>query len=323
MIEINQVSKSYGHVEAVNKVSFEVPKGKTFVLLGTSGCGKTTLLRMINGLVKPDSGNVIIDGTDIDDHNIISLRRKIGYVIQDIGLFPHYTVFDNIALVPRLVKTQEKEISRRVAYFLDKLNIPFDTYAHKYPHELSGGQQQRVGLARALIAAPPILLMDEPFGALDPITRREIRNDFNNLEELSEKTTVMVTHDILEAVLLGDHICLMDKATVQQIGSSKEIIFQPKNEFVRSFISGRLVELELHVTKLKDVLDFLPPHNDVSIPTVKFGLHDSLMSILTSLSNDSDSNHGLINDGRVRIVFDFASIMEAFSVFKSNPNSRR
>jgi len=249
MIRAEQLLKRFGDTIAVNKVSFKVSQGETMALLGPSGCGKTTTLRMINKLVQPDSGQLFIDDTEVTHLQPEVLRRSIGYVLQHHGLFPHYTVAENVAIVPRLLKWSRQKIEQRAEELFIKLNLnPY--LKNQYPAALSGGQQQRVGLARALMANPPVLLMDEPFGALDNLTRIRIRKEFMELDELRRKTVVMVTHDIQEAFEMADQICLMDKGTVMQLGTPEELLFQPANSFVEDFLKDQRLLLELKALKI-------------------------------------------------------------------------
>lgn len=238
MIEVAHLHKSFGNTIAVKDISFEVKEGENLILLGTSGCGKTTTLRMLNHLILPTSGNIRINGQDIQSIQPEKLRRGIGYVMQQTGLFPHYTVSENIAIVPKLEKWPKEKIQARTQELMQKLGLSYEEHAHMFPHELSGGQQQRVGIARALAANPPILLMDEPFGALDPITRQKIRNDFNEVDELKRKTIIMVTHDVQDAFALATRICLMDKGSIVQLGTPEELRENPVNDFVNRFLKG-------------------------------------------------------------------------------------
>lgn len=257
MIELKGISKKFGDTQAVNHVSFKVAEKETLVLLGTSGCGKTTTLKMINRLIEPDGGQIFINGENITDQNPDGLRKGIGYVMQNIGLFPHYTIAENIALVPKLLKWEKEKIKTRTQELIQKLHLPESTLA-MYPHELSGGQQQRVGLARALVTDPSVLLMDEPFGALDNVTRTSIQKEFKALEELKRKTIVMVTHDVQEAFELADRICLMDKGEVVQIGTPKELLYRPINDFARNFLAGQRLALEFKVINIQDIWTYLP-----------------------------------------------------------------
>jgi osmoprotectant transport system ATP-binding protein len=259
MIKTEGLTRHFGDFTAVDQVSFDLAKGETLALIGPSGCGKTTTLKMINRLIKPSAGQVIVNGTDVTEQPVVQLRRQMGYVIQDMGLFPHYTVAENIGVVPKLLGWDPKRIRDRVKALLEQLGLENGAFAQKYPNELSGGQQQRVGIARALAAEPPIVLMDEPFGALDPLTRTQIRQDFMELEELRSKTTIMVTHDIEEAFEMGTKVCLLDAGKVQQLGPPEALLMEPANDFVKAFVSEKAAQLELRSTKLGDVFAQLQP----------------------------------------------------------------
>ncbi len=258
MIKVEHLSKHFGKVKAVDDISFEVKEHENLILLGTSGCGKTTTLKMINRLIEPSRGEIFIDGKNIFEQSPEILRRGIGYVLQNNGLFPHYTVAENIAIVPQLLQWDKKRTEKRVAELLEKLHLTTD-YLTAYPNELSGGQQQRVGLARALVADPSVLLMDEPFGALDNVTRSKIHQEFKALDELKRKTIIMVTHDVQEAFELGDHICLMDKGKIVQDDTPAGLLFKPKNDFVRGFLQEQRLQLEFKTVKLFDVWGWLAP----------------------------------------------------------------
>lgn len=258
MIKVSHVSKSFSHGKnAVNDLSFEVRPGETLVLLGTSGCGKTTTLRMINRLLIPDKGDIFIQEKNISAETPETLRRSMGYVLQNTGLFPHYTVLENIGVVPQLLGWDKARIRSRALALLEKLGLPPASYADVYPQQLSGGQQQRVGLARALAADPPILLMDEPFGALDPLTRISVRKEFKLLDELNSKTIILVTHDVEEAFELGNRICVMNEGRIQQLGTATELLFSPANAFVRHFLDKQRLELELKSLRLRDIWPYL------------------------------------------------------------------
>lgn len=234
MISVRSLTKHFGKVKAVDDISFEVAEQETLILLGTSGSGKTTTLKMLNRLIEPTSGSIFINQQNILEQKPEVLRLGIGYVLQNIGLFPHYTVEQNISIVPQLLKWDKKRTAHRIHELLEKLHLS-PSQLHTYPAELSGGQQQRVGLARALAANPPVLLMDEPFGALDNVTKAKIRKEFKELDELKKKTIIMVTHDVQEAFELGDQICLMDAGKIVQLGKPTELLFKPKNKFVKDF----------------------------------------------------------------------------------------
>jgi len=235
MIELTNLTKRFATHTAVDNVSITVGKGETLVLLGTSGCGKTTTLKMINRLIEPTSGSIRVAGVDVRQQAGPDFRRRIGYVIQDGGLFPHYTVAEAIATVPKLLGWNEADSQQRTRELVGKLQLP-ESLLTRYPAELSGGQRQRVGLARALAAHPPVVLMDEPFGALDPFTRRHVRRELFGLNELKETTVVLVTHDVSEALELADRIVLMDKGRIVQIGPPNELLNHPATDFVRDFL---------------------------------------------------------------------------------------
>lgn len=259
MIKLDHVVKNFGpQKKAVNDLSLEIADGETLVLLGTSGCGKTTTLRMINRLLEPDSGHIYVNGKEIRQLAPEILRRSIGYVLQNTGLFPHYTVSENIAIVPSLLGWDKATIQQRVITLMDKLHLSPSEYADAWPQQLSGGQQQRVGLARALAADPPVLLMDEPFGALDPLTRISVRREFKALDELSNRTIILVTHDVEEAFELGSRICLMNEGSIQQLGTPLELLRRPANEFVTAFLARQRLQLELKALKIKDLWPWLP-----------------------------------------------------------------
>ena len=262
MIVANNISKRFNGIKAVDKISFEVKEGETLVLLGTSGCGKTTTLRMLNRLIEPDTGDVLINGKNIQSQSITELRRNMGYVLQHHGLFPHYTVSENIGIVPQLLHWEKEKSRERTKVLMEKLQLPV-SLTNAYPSELSGGQAQRVGLARALAANPHILLMDEPFGALDPITRVEIRKELKQLDELKKKTIVLVTHDVQEAFELGDIICLMKNGSIEQIGEPASFLYKPATAFVSQFMEQERLQLILKSVLIKDAWNLLPVSNGV------------------------------------------------------------
>ncbi|TYS68846.1 ABC transporter ATP-binding protein [Sutcliffiella horikoshii] len=240
MITFQNVTKTYEDgTTAVQSINLEIKEGEFFVLIGPSGCGKTTTLKMINRLHNVTNGDILIDGKSISEHNIHELRWNIGYVLQQIALFPHMTIEENISIVPELKSWKKADISKRVDELLELVGLEPSTYKKRKPSELSGGQQQRVGVARALAANPPIILMDEPFSALDPLSREQLQQDFLSLKKKIQKTIVFVTHDMNEALTLGDRICLMKDGEAVQVGTPEEFINNPKNDFVKSFIGNR------------------------------------------------------------------------------------
>lgn len=235
MITFNKVIKKFGEKIAVNNLDMEIKTGEITMLIGPSGCGKTTTLKMINRLIDVTDGTILIKGESIYALDVVQLRRKIGYVIQEVGLFPHMNVYDNIAIVPRLLKWQESVIQKRVEELLDLVTLN-TSYMYKYPLQLSGGERQRVGLARALAADPEILLMDEPFGAIDPINRAKLHDSFLSIQEQIQKTIVFVTHDINEAIKLGDRIAIIKQGNLVQYDTVETILYEPANEFVEKLL---------------------------------------------------------------------------------------
>lgn len=242
MIKFENVSKRYGRRTIINNLSFEIPDGRFAVLIGPSGCGKTTTLKMINRLIEPDEGKIFVGGSDIDTVDKVKLRREIGYVIQQIGLFPNMTVAENICVVPKLLKYDKERCDKIVRDMLEMVDMPYDEYAHKYPGEMSGGQQQRIGVLRALAASPPIVLMDEPFGALDPMTRESLQDEIKKLQKKLGKTIVFVTHDMGEALKLADTIIFMEKGEIVQMAPPEEMLEAPASDLVRSFLGKHLPE---------------------------------------------------------------------------------
>ena len=315
-IVVDRVSKIFGNKVAVDNISFTVDEGENVVLLGTSGCGKTTTLRMINRLTEVTSGSISVAGKNIEDVSPEELRRSIGYVLQHNGLFPHYTIAENIAIVPELLKWPKQKIIKRTAELLEQLRLPQD-YLSLYPQQLSGGQQQRVGLARALAADPPVLLMDEPFGALDAVTRAGITHEFSQLEVLKNKTIVLVTHDIREAFDLGDKILLMDKGKIVQEGSPADLLFNPVNNFVSSFFEDQRMQLELNAVLLKDIWDYLPSINQGEITDGIIEIDDNVWQALYLLSNKKNKSIVLHNALTAEMkTANYDSLFTAFSDYK-------
>ncbi|NTU26260.1 betaine/proline/choline family ABC transporter ATP-binding protein [Bacillus tequilensis] len=243
MLTLENVSKTYkGGKKAVNNVNLKIEKGEFICFIGPSGCGKTTTMKMINRLIEPSAGKIFIDGENIMEQDPVELRRKIGYVIQQIGLFPHMTIQQNISLVPKLLKWPEHKRKERARELLKLVDMGPE-YLDRYPHELSGGQQQRIGVLRALAAEPPLILMDEPFGALDPITRDSLQEEFKKLQKTLHKTIVFVTHDMDEAIKLADRIVILKAGEIVQVGTPDDILRNPADEFVEEFIGKeRLIQ---------------------------------------------------------------------------------
>jgi osmoprotectant transport system ATP-binding protein len=262
MITLEHASKVFAAhgqtVRAVDDVSFEVAEGELVVLIGPSGSGKTTTMRMINRLETISSGRIVVNGRDIRTLDVVELRRGIGYVIQQGGLFPHFTVADNVAVVPRLLGWSGERRRRRAEELLALVGLPPAQFADRYPRQLSGGQQQRVGVARALAADPPIVLMDEPFGAVDPITRKQLQRELRRIQAEVRKTIVFVTHDISEAFLLGDRIVLMSDGRVIQDGTPADLLRQPAEPFVTAFIGEDRGLRSLEFTRLAELAHDAP-----------------------------------------------------------------
>jgi osmoprotectant transport system ATP-binding protein len=258
MIRLEALTKTYatpkGNVTAVDAVSFEVHEGETCVLLGPSGCGKTTTLRMINRLVAPTSGRVFLSGRDTGTVDPVELRRGIGYVIQQIGLFPNMTVAENIGVVPRLLGWDAARRRRRAQELLSLLGLPPEDFADRYPNELSGGQAQRIGVARALAVDPPVLLMDEPFAALDPVNREAIQDEFLRMQRKLRKTILFVSHDIDEAVKMADRIAIFHSGRLVQFATPDDMLAHPANAFVASFVGSDRTLKRLRLIRVREVV---------------------------------------------------------------------
>ena len=239
---------------AVRDVSFDVQKGEFVVLLGPSGCGKTTLMRMVNRLIEPSSGRIEVEGREIHDIPVTDLRRHIGYVIQQVGLFPHMTVAQNVAVVPKLLGWPKSRIEPRIDELLELVALSPTEYRRRYPRQLSGGQQQRVGIARAMAADPEILLMDEPFGAIDAITRADLQNELLTIQQKVSKTVIFVTHDVEEALRLADRIAVMRSGTVVQYGRPVELLTHPADDFVRALLGTHDVLRQLSLVPVRELM---------------------------------------------------------------------
>ncbi|WP_349728418.1 betaine/proline/choline family ABC transporter ATP-binding protein [Peribacillus frigoritolerans] len=259
MLKIENVSKIYkGGKKAVKNISLDIKKGEFICFIGPSGCGKTTTMKMINRLIEPSEGKILINGENILDKDPVELRRQIGYVIQQIGLFPHMTILENITLVPKLLKWNEQKKKERALELLQLVDMGPE-YLERYPYELSGGQQQRIGVLRALASNPPLILMDEPFGALDPITRDALQEEFKNLQRTLDKTIVFVTHDMDEAIKLADRIVILRAGEIVQVGTPDEILRNPANEFVEEFIGkDRLLQTRPNVELVEQIMSRHP-----------------------------------------------------------------
>jgi osmoprotectant transport system ATP-binding protein len=284
-IAFHQVSKHYRGASkpAVEGVSFEVEEGSICMLLGTSGSGKTTLLRMVNRLIEPTAGTIYIDGRNILEENPILLRRRIGYVIQQVGLFPHMTIAENVRITAQIAGWSKARIEARVDELLSLVGLEPAEYRKRFPRQLSGGQQQRVGLARALAADPAILLMDEPFGALDAITREHLQDELLRIQHEMHKTILFVTHDVEEAFRLGDRIAVMTEGHLAQIGSPVDLLLQPANDFVRRLVGADNIQRQLQYLPVTSAMSpaSVPSAND-SAPRCSSAttLLDALMMLI-------------------------------------------
>ena len=238
MIELKDVSKSWdgGKTFAVKDISFVVEEGTVLALLGGSGSGKSTTVKMINRLIEPTSGHILVNGDDVTTQDAVQLRRRIGYVFQAIGLFPHRTVAENVAMVPRLLGQNPADFNHRIDELLELVHLPASEYGDRYPDQLSGGQRQRVGFARALAGDAKVMLLDEPFGALDPVTRDSLQTEFKSIQQELSLTAVVVTHDMAEALLLADHIAVMNEGDIIRHGTPRELLRDPGNEYVAQLL---------------------------------------------------------------------------------------
>ncbi len=311
MIEIADLTKRYGSFTAVDSVSLTVEQGQFTVLLGPSGSGKTTVLRMINRMVEPTSGRVLLNGVDTATMRPESLRRTMGYVIQNTGLFPNMTIRRNVATVPRLLGWDRRRIEERVSEMLDLVGLDPDTYASKYPHQLSGGEAQRVGVARALAADPPVLLMDEPFGAVDPLTRERLQLEMKRLHAKLRKTIVFVTHDIDEAVLLADRIALLREGHLEQYAAPEKLWIEPASEFVKGFF-GENLGLRIMARHCLSSVPFKPLDPSVSCAAAPH-VEDSvtLKEALAELVGAKATKLIVCHEGAPRGVVDFETLVKA------------
>ncbi|WP_030567906.1 ABC transporter ATP-binding protein [Streptomyces aureocirculatus] len=315
MIRFENVTKRYADgTTAVDDLSFEVAEGELVTLVGPSGCGKTTTMKMVNRLIEPTEGRIFLDGEDISGIDPVQLRRRIGYVIQQIGLFPHKTVLDNTATVPHLLGVKRAKARERAAELLDLVGLDPATFGDRYPEQLSGGQRQRVGVARALAADPPVLLMDEPFGAVDPVVREHLQNEFLRLQQAVRKTVLFVTHDIEEAVRLGDRIAVYGQGRVEQFDTPSTVLGAPATEYVADFVGADRGLKRLSVTPIEEGDLEQPPvvHLDDPLPKDLEGAGARWAVVL-----DGENNlHGWISAEHARVgtgtVREHARRMEAW-----------
>ena len=310
MIRLVGVGKTYpdGTV-AVHHLDLDVPRGEVVVLVGPSGCGKSTTLKMVNRLIEPTQGRILMDGEDITHGDPVALRRRMGYVIQQVGLFPHQTIRANVATVPSLLGWDKKKAGARADELLDLVGLDPAQYATRYPHQLSGGQRQRVGVARALAADPPVLLMDEPFGAVDPVVRTRLQDEFLRLQRDLGKTVMLVTHDIDEAVRVGDRVAVFATGgRLAQYDVPARVLGRPADDFVAEFVGASRGLRRLSVTPI-DVADLEPVGGSAPAETVP--VTGSLEDALATLLRHDDGAVGVTRDGRTIGVLTPASVHRA------------
>lgn len=310
MINFKNVTKIYESgdkkVKAVDNISFHVNEGEICVFLGPSGCGKTTLLRMVNRLISITSGTIEVDGKDVNSVDEIMLRRSIGYVIQQNGLFPNMTIEENICVVPKMLGWDQQKMRKRYNELMEMMGLHPDEYRKRYPYELSGGQQQRVGVARALAADPPVMLMDEPFGALDPVIREHIQNEFLRIQQDVKKTILFVSHDIDEAIKLGDKIAVFNTGELMQFGTPDDILSNPKNDFVRDFIGGDRALKRLTLLKVKDLITKLEDFSTRSrrradLITQTISINENLRTALSFILDTPTGEAWVIDENHKKI----------------------
>ncbi len=310
MIRFEHVEKTFPNgTQAVCDLSLEVAAGETLVLLGTSGSGKTTTMKMVNRLIEPTGGRILLDGVDVMERDPVELRRHIGYAIQHIGLFPHMSVGENIATVPRLVGWTRQQIDARIDQLLEMVGLPQEV-RDRFPQQLSGGQKQRVGVARSLAADPPVVLMDEPFGALDPITRDQLQDEFLALDV--DKTIIFVTHDIFEAVKMGDRIALLDAGEIQQLAAPAELVDNPANAFVEEFLGQHRFQLTLLTRHAVDLAEERGADDGGELPALR---HRASMADALDAFKTSDRDRLTVADarGEQRLVLRRERLLQAIT----------
>ncbi|MGC4018614.1 MAG: ABC transporter ATP-binding protein [Muricomes sp.] len=325
MIQFDNISKSYKTRQVLSDISFKVDKGSLVAIIGESGCGKTTLLKMINRLVKPTGGTIRIEGKDIQEMDEVALRRNIGYVIQQTGLFPHMTVRENIELIPRLQKVKPIELAKNTKRLMEMVGLDCEEFLDRYPIELSGGQQQRIGVARAFATDPDVILMDEPFSALDPITRSDLQDELTQLQAKLKKTIVFVTHDMDEAVKIADKICIMKDGQILQYDTPENILKNPLNEFVSNFVGKNRIWSSPEYIKVSDIMIERPvtaPKN-LSILKCIDRMRQNKVDSLLIVDPENQKFLGIVDASSLRGVEDRAQTAESFmesGVFTLSPD---
>ena len=303
MLRFDHVSLSYGSQKILNDLCFEIEEGQFAVLIGPSGCGKTTTLKMINRLIQPDTGKIYLNEEDITSKDKVELRRHIGYVIQQIGLFPNMTVAQNICVVPKLLKYSKEQCDQIVRDMLAMVEMPYEQYANKYPSEMSGGQQQRIGILRALAASPPIVLMDEPFSALDPMTRRSLQQEVKGLQQKLHKTFIFVTHDMAEALDLADVIIFIDHGNIVQMAPPEEMLAHPASGQIQDFLGNFI---DTHAQKELTAADFM--RSGVSTVSARRGVNECVSKMQRRnvdtliVVDDQDRYQGTVSIADIRLT---------------------
>lgn len=306
MIEYKHVYKRFKNskINVIDDLSLTIDDGELLVLVGESGCGKTTTMQMLNRLIEPTEGTIEVNGQDISKIDSIKLRRQIGYVIQNTGLFPHWNIAENVATLLKLQNIDEEEMTEKVKQYMDMVNLDYDEYASRFPKQLSGGQQQRVGVARALINEPDLILMDEPFSALDPITREQLQDELLKLHEELHKTIIFVTHDIDEAIKLGDRIAVMQHGKIAQLDSAEEILKNPANDFVEKFVGSNRLWKTPDMLCASDVMDkdfaIIRPDRSVAQAIEVMKEHKtSILCVVNRIKGDNFQLLGLLGQNRL------------------------
>ena len=309
MIEFINVSKSFNGRKILKDINITVQDNELVVFIGPSGCGKTTTLKMINKLLTPTSGEILINGEKLCDKNTIKLRRNMGYVIQQAGLLPHLTIGDNISLIPSIEKMPKDILAAKVIELLNLVGLDPEIYTDKYPNQLSGGEQQRVGVARALVMDPDVILMDEPFSALDPITKTQLQDEIFNIQQNVKKTIIFVTHDMDEALKLGDKICIMEGGHVVQFDTPEEILKNPINDFVRDFVGKNRIWNQPELIKAKDIM--------IATPVKSVGERTILQAIEIMKSKNVDS---LLIVDKASILCGLITLKHIRTILRANPD---
>ena len=313
MIEFQNVSKTYKKTTVLSDLNFTIEDGQLVCLIGESGCSKTKKKKMINRLITPTTGNILLNGEDISKKDVIQLRRSIGYVIQQTGLFPHMTVQENIELISKLNQVPMDKIHKKTLEMMEMVGLDAKKYLDRYPTELSGGQQQRIGVARAFMTDPDIILMDEPFSALDPMTRTSLQDELMKLQEQFHKTIVFVTHDMDEAIKIADKICIMDGGHIVQYDTPEQILKHPKNEFVKKFVGPKRIWTNPELIKVKDIMMTRPVVCSKNLSIFKCITRMKMMKVDTLMVVDKDGTYlGSLHASRLNEKSDVHAKVEAY-----------